>query len=313
MATPLGRSVLLLFLALVLVGPGASADTHMDIPGTRVSLVAPEKFELSRDFAGIVWRDAAASVHVVELQAPAEEMKASFTPPQLASKGMALLRTESVESAIGPALFVHVSQSAQGVEFRKWMLIAGTPKETVLLTATAPAILANELLEPLRRCLLTARWDPERTVDPLAGVGFSVTETRDLKIANSLMGSALLLTRGGVQTAASPEDPFIVIARSTSDVAISDLPAFSKRRLGQANNISAPVVEHEAEAVIGGMPAYELVASAVAEGSVPVAVYQVVAFDGHHYFLVQGRVGVGDRDRFLEQFRRIAHSLTPRQ
>jgi hypothetical protein len=313
MARHLKRPVLLWFVALVLLGPGASADTYVDIPGTRVSLVAPEKFELSRDFAGIGWRDAAASVHVVELQAAAEEMKASFTRSQLASKGMALLRSENVESTIGPALFLHVSQAAQGVEFRKWMLIAGTSKETVLLTATAPATLADDLSEPLRRCLLTARWDPQRTVDPIAGVGFSVAETQDLKIANSVMGSALLLTKGGVQTTASPEDPFIVIARSTADVAISDLPAFSKRRLGETNKISSPVVEHEAESVIGGMPAYELVASAVAEGPVPVTVYQVVAYDGHHYFLIQGRVGVDAKDRYIEQFRQVARSLSVKQ
>ena len=141
-------------------------------------------------------------------------------------------------------------------------------------------------------------------------MGFSVAETQDLEIANSVMGSALLLTKGGVQTTASPGDPFIVIARSTADVAISDLAAFSKRRLGETNKISSVVVEHEAESVMGGMPAYELVAAAVAEGSVSVAVYQAVAYDGRHYFLIQGRVGVDAKDRYIEQFRQVARSLS---
>jgi hypothetical protein len=58
------------------------------------------------------------------------------------------------------------------------------------------------------------------------------------------------------------------------------------------------------------MPAHELVASAIAEDSVPIVVYQALAFDGHHYYLIQGRVGAGEKDRYLEQFRQIARSLS---
>jgi len=306
-------AIALLIFAGINLAAGASADSYAPIPGTRVLLVVPENFEMAGDFAGIIWRDAAASVHVVELPAPAEEMQASFTKPQLASKGMALLRSEQVDSSIGRATLLHVTQAAQGIEFRKWMLIGGNASESVLLTATVPATLADELEAPLRHTLLTARWEPEQRVDPRTGVGFSVAETEDLKIANSVMGSALVLTRGGVPTTGSAADPFIVVARSTAEVAISDLAAFSKRRLAETNKISNSTVEQEAELVVGGMPAHELVASATAEPSVPVVVYQMVAFDGHHYFLIQGRVGVDMRDRYLDQFREVARSLSTRQ
>jgi hypothetical protein len=295
---------------LVLLAATVGADSHTPIPGTRVLLVVPEKFEIAGDFAGIIWRDAAASIHVVELPAPAEEMQASFTKPQLASRGMALLRSEKVQASIGQAALLHVSQSAQGIEFRKWMLVGGSATESVLLTATVPSTLKAELEGTLRQTLLTARWEPERRVDPRVGVGFSVAETDDLKIANSVMGSALVLTRGGVQTTASPADPFIVVARSTAEVAISDLSAFSKRRLAETNRISSPAVEREAEVVVAGMPGHELIASAIAEGAVPVVVYQVLAFDGRHYFLIQGRVGEDMRDEYLDQFRAVARSLS---
>lgn len=300
-------------ITAIMLGALPAAASTSAIAGTRVSLSVPKNFEVASDFAGIIWRDAGASVHVVEIPTSATEMRASFTKRALASRGMALSRVEDVESAIGAGTLFHVSQVAHGVEFQKWLLVAGSSSETVLLTATVPTTLATELEHTLRESLLTATWEPQRAVDPRDGVGFFVSETKDLKIARSVMGSALLLTEGGSQSTESVEAPFIVIARSTAEVAISDLSTFAKRRLAETNEISNQTVTYESELIVGGMPAHELLASATAENSPLVVVYQVVAFDGHHYYLIQGRVGAGLQDRYLEQFRTVARSLSSQQ
>ncbi len=303
-------ATILIVLAGLSYGPTTRADDVVAIAGTRVSLEVPRNFIVATDFAGIIWQDAAASLHIAELPMPAEQMQESLTKSQLASRGMILMNSEHVSSAIGSALLLHISQNAQGVEFRKTMLIGGNESNTVLLTATVPATLAGEVAATLRQCLLTARWQPLRQVDPRVGVGFSVSESSDLKIANSVMGSALLLTPGGVQTIASAADPFVVVARSTAAVEISDLSAFSKRRLNESNKLSGVKVHYETEFAVDGMPAYELVALATAETTVPVVVHQVVIFDGLHYFVIQGRVGIDEKDRYLNQFREIARSLS---
>ena len=240
----------------------------------------------------------------------AGQMQESLTKAKLASRGMVLLDSEHVSSGIGPALLLSISQKAQGVEFRKTMLVGGNESDTVLLTATVPATLADELAASLRECLLTAQWQPLQQVDPRAGVGFSVAESSDLKIANAVLGSALLLTRGGVQSVASAADPFVVVARSTAAVEISDLAAFAKRRLNESNKLSGVKIHYESDLAVDGMPAYELVAFATAESTVPVVLHQVVIFDGHHYFVIQGRVGTDEKDRYLDQFREIARSLS---
>jgi len=304
------RIAIVLTLVALFARTAARAESYTAIPGTRVSLVLPEKFEVASEFAGIGWRDAGATIHIVEVPGSAEQTKASFTKSTLAGKGIALLRFEDVESAMGPARLFHVSQVAQGMEFRKWLLLAGSADTTVMLTATAPSTVAEELEPIFRRCLLAARWEPQRVVDPLAGLGFAVSESADLKVASSMMGAAILLTKDGVKTTASPGDPFVIVGRSTAEVAISDLAAYSKKRLTGTIQIADIKVEQESEHVIAGMPGYELVASATAEGSTPVVVYQALAYDGQQYFLIQGRVGVGEKDRYLEQFRQITRSLS---
>lgn len=307
----------LLLCVLTCVGGLTGSPVHAGpltpIPGTRVQLVVPQDFVVADGFAGIIWQDAGATVHVVEIPAPAEEMRRSLTKPRLASRGMALLRAEEVDASIGPATMLHVRQLASGVEFRKWMLVGGDARRTVMLTATVPNTLSDQLEAPLVDVLLTARWDPGRRVDPRSAVGFEVKETADLKIATSIMGAGLLLTQGGVQTTSDAADPFIIVAKSTAEAPIADLGVFSRRHLAETAKIAGPNVVHENELVIGGMPAHELVAHATAEGTVPVIVYQAVAFDGRHYFVIQGRVGARRMDPFLNQFREVARSLTVRR
>ena len=57
------RVASLLLAALASIASGAGAETYLDIPGTRVSLVAPEKFELARDFAELATLDAGLPAH----------------------------------------------------------------------------------------------------------------------------------------------------------------------------------------------------------------------------------------------------------
>lgn len=301
--------LVLFSIAFVLLHKPLTAASQSIIPGTRVSLSVPDNFEIASDFSGIVWRDAGASIVVAEFAASVEKMRASLTRDALASRGMALSRVEEIESAMGPAAIFHISQNVQGIEAKRWILLSGNSRDTVIITANVPALLADEVEPVLRESLLTATWDPERIVDPLEAAGFSVSETDDLRISGSLLGSSLMLTKGGSQSKGSPEDPFIVIVRSTAGVAIMDLSAFAKRRLAETSKLSDQHITAESEITIGGMPAYELVADALDENAVPVVVYQVVALEGRYYYIIQGWVGAGLQNQYVEQFRTIARSL----
>jgi hypothetical protein len=110
----------------------------------------------------------------------------------------------------------------------------------------------------------------------------------------------------------SPNDPLVVITRSTAPTAISDLEAFSKQRLAATRTISAIEIRNGSRTEIGAMPAHELTASAKSTDGFAIVIYQAIAYDGLHYYVLQGLVGPSLESRYMPQFRSIARSLEPR-
>ncbi len=304
------QNILLLLLLLLHISNYVIAkDVYTRIPGTKFKLLVPEKFIVAKDFAGIIIRETATSVHLVELPTDRKSMERGLTKENLAKKGMNLIKSEKVQSEIGKATLLHVTQSAQGREFRKWMLIGGTNKSALLLTATVPVTLADDMKNILKNVLLTALWDPKMSVDPLEGSGFTVKETKDLKISQAIMGGSLLLTKNGIKKRQNLTDPFMIIGQGTSEKGISDLVAFSKYYLNNIKDLSKIKIKKQEDLSIASMPACGLTAEAVYHG-IKVMVYLAIAYNGTHHYILRGVTGIKGSKVYLKQFRIIVNSFT---
>ena len=180
-----------------------------------MELVAPPGFVIARGFAGLLLREAGASLLVAELPGPAIDMQTGMTAEQLASRGMALRSSARIVAELGPATLLQVSQNVQGVEVTKWLLIAGDASTTTMITATTPTVVADTLGPVLRETLLSARWTAAGEVDPWSGLGIRIAETADLRLTPGLAGT-LVLTSGGTPGPLEPTAPLLVISRSTA-------------------------------------------------------------------------------------------------
>lgn len=297
----------LLVLTLVLAG-GAPAGAA-PVPGTRVSLEAPQGFTAAQQFPGFQHAESGASIAVSELRAPAAQVSAGFTAEGLATKGMRLISAERATIARREARLILVAQSAAGLEFQKWIAVFGDGGQTVILIASFPAARAASLAGPLKRTLLAARWDPTAQVGAFEGLPFRVRETAVLKITDRL-ANAILLTAGAAGSPVAPEDPLVVVGTSLGEVEVGQIEDFARQRLSQTSQIAGLTALTGKAGTLAGLPAYELVAEAVdRKTGAPLAVYQALAVDGDRYFLVQGLVGRSRAQDFLAQFQDIARSL----
>ena len=297
----------LLALALLLAATvvGAAPTT---IPGTRISFEIPAGFTLGEGFAGIAWPEAATSIVVAELPTRAIDMRRAMTPGQLASRGMAMVESQVVTSAIGEATLVLATQVAQGTEFVKMILVAGNDRETVMLTATAPSQVWPQVSDTVRATLLTATWEPGARIDPMASLGFRVGSTEDLAPARALAGAALLITARDPADGPERGGPYAVVARSAATTQATDLALVARARLARTDRVGDIEIREEGSATMSGMPAHELIASGRSRGR-DVVIYQAMAFDGSLYYVLQGFVDASRADRFLPQFRMLAASF----
>jgi hypothetical protein len=92
-----------------------------------------------------------------------------------------------------------------------------------------------------------------------------------------------------------------------------DRRAYADRRLRETASMKALEVKSTEAVTIDGLDGYEALALAEdAKGGGPMAVYQVMLFDGSGYILMQGIMGAAHVDEYLPEFKAMARSLSRR-
>ena len=94
---------------------------------------------------------------LMKMQGPYSKATEAFTPEYMKGRGMEFVGKETVEVDGRPGMLIHFLQKAAGVEFEKWTLALGDEKQTILITATFPKSLSEEMSPRLKAVLLGAK------------------------------------------------------------------------------------------------------------------------------------------------------------
>jgi hypothetical protein len=285
--------------------PGA-----VDVPGTHIAMVPPAGFELSGSFDGFE-HESGASIVVLELPGSYDEVIPGMTDEGFAGQGITVTSRSDVTIEGRPAVLVEGTQTTQGLEFGKVLLVAGEGELTIVLTGNYP--IAEEALgAAIREAELSLSIDPERTIDPQASLTFSIVPEPPLRFAGAFVNAAIYNTSGTVPSA-DVDEPFFIVAPSLGGAVPGDLEAFALKRLVETATITDIQVETTKSITIAGRPGIEHVAKAVrASGSGEVVVYQVLLGGGDDYILMSG---ICDADRSVEclaMFAATAKTYEPR-
>ena len=294
----------LLGVVALLTAPAAAEPTR--IPDTEVSLDLPEGFALANDFPGIGCDDDLTSILVSQIPAPLPLSREDFTGEALAERGVRLQRSDAVRVDGRDGLLLHATQQAGGVTFRKWILLLGDDRASVLLTATTPLDLESVHQRALVETLRTATWSPEDRAAP--GLRFRVREVAPLRIVSSAPNAVVLTDPGHDATATVA--PLVAVGSSLSHVQIRDLAAFARQRLEQTASIDEIEVESERGRSLDGLAGHEIraVARDVATKR-SVVVTQLLATDGRRYYLLQGIADAEDGASFAALLEEVIGSF----
>jgi hypothetical protein len=110
------------------------------VPGTTVELAPPEGFQPSKFFPGFEQQQTGATILVTEMPIPkAENAIAQLSSAQaLKTRGMDLIESKDMTIDGKPAKLLLVAQSAQGIQFLKWIVVMGVGDRALLATASFP-------------------------------------------------------------------------------------------------------------------------------------------------------------------------------
>lgn len=291
--------------------PTVADSLRRAVPGTRVRLAPPPAFTPADRFSGFQDMGTGASIMIIEVPGPFDQVTAGFTAQRMATQGIELRMLKPLRVAGQPAKLLLAHQSVGGVRYEKLVLALGHDSASVVITANYPEGAAARLREPLRRAVLSVAWSSGAAVDLTGGLPFDVTGTPELKRAARLSNS-LLFTESGEYPTRAPGEAIVVVAVSFRTADLGDLAAFSRARMRQQSDLRDLSLRSGAEIQAGGARAYELIADArFTPADLAIVVYQVVIPDGTTYTILQAQVAADRAERFIPQFRQMARTLRP--
>ena len=299
--------ILLALLALLLPS-GAVSAALVAVPGTLVKLDPPPGFTLMERYPGFESRAKNASIMVSELPGSASEVRRGMTKENLAGRGMILMSSQSVRVNGQSALLLQVSQRAAGMDFLKWMLVAGNEKKSVMIVGSFPK--ASPALGPaIRQALLSATWNASPAAATFEGLTFRVDPAPKLKLAGRV-GNLVLFSESGKIEPSDSTQAMLIIGSSYAEATITDVEAFARMRAGKTTRIGPLRNILGRTVTTDGLMGYELTARTNdAQSGKDLQMYQLVLADKTTYYLAQGFVTPQRAGVILPQFRLVTGSF----
>lgn len=308
-----GKVTLALVLAAVqafaLTGRAQEApDVFADIPLTRISMVVPEGFALVPGFPGMSRADRGSSIVITEVPGPFNDVLDSFTQGVGTDRSMHMVSSNDAKVSGREAKLMVISRNEEGTEFHNWLLLFGSDKATVMITATLPASAEKELGPSLKAAMLGAKWTPDKEIDQFAGLEFKLKLNEGFEVRGRRPGGVLVALKSASEEL-TPGEPLMLIYPS-EETSAPPIEKFAHDELNANEQFKNMKTVEEHALRVKDMAAYEITAEAtVAEQDIPVKIFLMAIRTPNKDMVVEGFVAPGGWDQYLPAFRAMAASF----
>lgn len=264
-------------LAFATAGPAQAADPVFP-RGAAIGLVPPPGMVESGQFTGFEDRARNAAMLMVEMPPEAyDQIAAGFTDEGLAAKGITVSSRAPVAVAGGRGEMIVSTQRRGPATVRQWVLIAGTPEATALVTLQMPAdqpdAFADETVKAAFSSL--AFRSAQEQLDALP---FVISDLAGFRLARTLGGTAALLTDAATPIDA-PYKPMVMVGIGPGAPRDDERRQFALRVLSNVPGVKEMKLQRVEPLRIGGQSGFEIMAEGVDAGTgTPVKVVQWLRF-----------------------------------
>ena len=240
-----------------------------------------------------------------EIPAPYQSLVDGFTAEALKSKGMTLIKKQTIDFNGSKATLINLTQPANGTTYLKQMLVFGDTKGTVLVNGIYPE--ASKDLEPqIKDALLSTVYNSSQNDNPLEAAAFTI-DIRDteFKLIKYMSGSLLYSTDGKIPT----EKPTLIVGNSIAKVSSQNQKKYSEERLKKLPGGEFNVIKEINEITIDNLKGFEIVANGKTQDDKAELIYQVMLFNEKgDYYIIVGQTK-DDFNKYLESFKKTAKTF----
>ena len=320
----LTRSMTVALCALLLAGAGARAqgvfpetppaerELAVEIPGTHLSAIVPEGFELAEDYAGMTHDYADTTLVVSEIPAALETVDAWLDADALEDRGLRRVHIEDFRLEDAEGTLYHVLEDGDQQELHRWIVTFagdGATRLTAMVVLTTPTMFEPSLREDALRLLASLRFDAERRVAPFAGLPFRIDVPPGLMLRAGVPDRVVLIRADQIGPLA-PGDPRVIMSHHALPNPVDDLGRHAREHLRSSDQTALVEPVREGPRRMGRLAGWEIVADGIAfERPVPVVAYQTLAVDPENGYAVQGFAASDQQETWLPRFRAVVQSF----
>ena len=279
---------------------------HQFASGSKIALIPPPGFIKVNAFSGFQKPKTSASVVMATLPVPYMELENGFTAEELKELGIELIKKEEVLFQNQPAGLYQLKQPFNGIMMRKYALMFGTEKESIIINCMYSEG-DSSMQDQLWQALQTVVYVASKETNAQDEANFTIDLSgKQLKYASSIAGTLIFTTDGNFPVK-TVERGFFSVGQSTVRMNITDKKKFANnllKNLPEGGNID---VEQVDPIEIDGMQGYELQGFRSKNGEKELVYLAVLYFDQSYYILLG--IASPDFDTYRNQFKTITRSF----
>ena len=297
-------------------GPVRASDAQFPL-GSRLGLTPPPGMTLSTTFPGFEDRTNNVFIRLIALPDKAyAEIEKTMTNEALKKQGVMVEKRESLPLKSGKSLLIIARQEAEGIRFRKWLLVAPLPDVTALISFEIPQAAKDIYSDAAIRAALTSL--TARTSVPveeqLSLVPFRLGDLGGLRVVAVIPGRAIQLTDGPKDTVETIDQPHMVIgALPGGPQQAADRDTFARSALGGLPPLKDMRIISSEAMRIGGQNGHEIRAEGKdAKSGIDVEIVQWLRFGTGAYLRLLGFAPKDNWAQTYARFRAVRDGLEPR-
>lgn len=276
---------------------------HINIPGTRLFIIPPKGFNVSKSMSGLEKGDI--GIQVFDLIGGDFNTNAkTYSKEAFEASGVKVYEYKELKVNEYPAKYAVVEgeNNLKGIN-----LVFGDDSFSAMVIAMFPAS-DNSVGAELKKALQTIYYDKDFTIDPLATAQFTLDENiSKFKFAKAA-ANVLLYSIDGVDKESYGDEPIVIVGtlpidgsmtlRSTAERLISSL---------EEKGLKVSGIKNKSTKVVGDVRSYEIDVHGSMKGQ-NIIMYMLVAVDYDKVITLQGMIR-SDFKENLKEVKKLASSL----
>lgn len=294
-----------LLATLIGLAPFISQAQLITIEALDITVEVPDGFVATANFNGIIHPQTFSTIKYREEILSLKQLSTLYTE-QLDK----IISQKEVNISGRQGLLIQLETTIHGNAFNQWTLMFGDDISTIILEATTPKMMGDELVGTLKNALLSTRWLRLPKDQQFQGLPFVLDESEQLKIIRRTENSVILADMSQKYDETSEIKPLLVVSTAETAEPINEIEALSNQLL-RAKRFDKKIEKLSQQAdKVDKIIAFHVHAKTTDKvTSKTVEIYQTVAYQKKKFLLIQGLVEPSQAKQFWPQFEQVTKSI----